>query len=267
MNRYIRQLGESIRKGDWILLLLCLSATAFGCLFISSATGYMGSARYIIMQIAAAAIGVLLYTLTSSVDAEFWAEHRTALIAFNMGLLLLLIPLMLTALVACSEKTPSVIPSSPTSGQNTTEPTSEATQPEDTTADTAEELFFFQYEGVKLIPGADFDPTVLPEADSIFEVPSCAIEGTDNVYSYPPFELTAYNDGTGEVIYSIFFIDPNITTDEGLALGDDVAKVIELYGEDYIAEGTAYIYTGANTILSILVQNDTVTSIEFRMEV
>ena len=92
MNRYIRQLGESIRKGDWLLLLLCLSATAFGCLFISSATGYMGSVRYIIMQIAAAAIGVLLYTLTSSVDAEFWAEHRTALIAFNMGLLLLLIP-------------------------------------------------------------------------------------------------------------------------------------------------------------------------------
>ena len=70
-------------------------------------------------------------------------------------LVLLLIPLLLTALVACSEKTPSVIPSSPTSGQNTTQPTSDATQPEDTTGDTAEEQFFFQYEGVKLIPGAD----------------------------------------------------------------------------------------------------------------
>ena len=92
MNRYIRQLGESIRKGDWILLLLCLLATAFGCLIISSTTGYMGSGRHIIMQIAAAAIGVLFYTITASVDAEFWAEHRTALIVFNTLLLLLLIP-------------------------------------------------------------------------------------------------------------------------------------------------------------------------------
>ena len=92
MNRYLRQIGESIRKGDWILLLLCLCATAFGCLIISSATDYMGSLRHIIVQISAAAIGVLLYALVSSVDAEFWGEHRTALIGFNIFLLLLLIP-------------------------------------------------------------------------------------------------------------------------------------------------------------------------------
>lgn len=130
-----------------------------------------------------------------------------------------------------------------------------------------EHEYSYTYEGVELIPGNPFDPSVLPEADSVFEVPSCAIEGTDNLYNYGTFELTAFNDGTGEVIYSIFFIDPNITTDEGLALGDDVSKVIELYGEGYTQEGTAYVYTSGNTILSILVQNDTVTSIEFRMVV
>ena len=92
MNRYLRQLGDSIRKGDWILLLLCLLATAFGCLVISSTTGHMGSGRHIIVQIAAAAIGVFCYTVISSVDAEFWAEHRTALIVFNTFLLLLLVP-------------------------------------------------------------------------------------------------------------------------------------------------------------------------------
>lgn len=128
-------------------------------------------------------------------------------------------------------------------------------------------VYFYTYEGVKLVPNDPFDPSLLPEAESIFEVPSCAIEGTDNLYNYGTFELTAFDDGTGEVIYSIFFVDPNITTDEGLALGDDVQKMIDLYGENYVQEGTAYIYTGGNTVLSVLVQNDVVTSIEFRMAI
>jgi hypothetical protein len=42
---------------------------------------------------------------------------------------------------------------------------------------------------------------------------------------------------------------------------------VALYGESYAQEGTAYVYTSGNTILSILVQNDTITSIEFRMVV
>jgi len=92
MNRYIRQLWDSVRKGDPILLLLLLFATAFGCIIIASATSYMGTPQLLLTQIAAAILGVFLYTIMSSVDAEFWAEHRTALVLFNTGLLLLLIP-------------------------------------------------------------------------------------------------------------------------------------------------------------------------------
>lgn len=92
MNRYIRQLGESVRKGDLILLLLCLMATAFGCLIISSTTSHMGTIRLVVVQIVAAALGVLFFAITSSVDAEFFSEHRTALVIFNSVLLLLLIP-------------------------------------------------------------------------------------------------------------------------------------------------------------------------------
>ena len=182
---------------------------------------------------------------------------------------------MVLALTACgnSAADPDAIPAI-TKGHDEQEETpvqngAEEQQPQQQENNTpaAKDAYSYTYEGVELVPGAAFDPSVLPEADSVYEVPSCAIEGTDNLYNYGTFELTAFNDGTGEVIYSIFFIDPNITTDEGLALGDDVAKIIELYGEDYTAEGTAYVYTAGNTILSILVQNDTVTSIEFRMVV
>lgn len=128
-----------------------------------------------------------------------------------------------------------------------------------------EGTFTFVFDGVELIPGAAFDPAALREATSIYEVPSCAIEGTDNVYNYETFEITAYDDGTGEVIYSIYFLDPSLTTTEGLALGDDAAKVTELYGENYVEEGTAYVYTRTDSQLFVIVENGSVVSIEYRM--
>ena len=92
MGRYIKRLGESFRRGDMLLLLLCLMTTAFGCLIIASATSYTGSLRQVIVQIVAAGLGVIMYMIASSIDAEFFSEHRTALVIFNTFLLLLLIP-------------------------------------------------------------------------------------------------------------------------------------------------------------------------------
>lgn len=92
MNRYLQQIKEAIRKGDWVLLLLCMITTAFGCLVIASATAYLESYRYIGMQIAGACIGVLFYGLMSSVDIEYLMERRTFLVLFNILFLSLLIP-------------------------------------------------------------------------------------------------------------------------------------------------------------------------------
>ena len=132
-------------------------------------------------------------------------------------------------------------------------------------AEDVKEEFCFVAEGVELIPGADFDPAALTEAASLYTVPSCAIEGTDNVYNYETFEITAYDDGTGEVIYSIYIIDPNTTTPEGLALGDNLDRVLELYGDNYQVNGAAFDFYGTETMLSIIIQNDAVASIEYRM--
>ena len=92
MNRYIRQLGESVRRGDLILLLLCLMTTAFGILIIASVTNHMGTIRLVVVQIIAAALGVLLFAITSSIDADFFSEHRMVLLGISCFLLLLLIP-------------------------------------------------------------------------------------------------------------------------------------------------------------------------------
>ncbi len=92
MGRYIKSLSDALRKGDIVLLLLCVVTTAFGCLVIASATNTMGSVRYVLIQIFAALLGILLYLIMSSVDAEFFSEHRMSLVVFNTILLLLLIP-------------------------------------------------------------------------------------------------------------------------------------------------------------------------------
>jgi predicted small lipoprotein YifL len=176
---------------------------------------------------------------------------------------MLLAVLMLAALTACGGENPDVTqPATQSTTQDTT------TQQTEATIDAADaDGFYFEYEGVKLVPGAAFDPAVLPEADSVFEVPSCAIEGTDNVYSYPPFELTAYNDGTGEVIYSIYLVDPDASTMEGLYVGDDLATVTQLYGTDYTENDTELTFTKGNTTLNLILDGETVISIEYRMVV
>lgn len=92
MNRYFRRIKEAILKGDWVLLLLCAITTAFGCLIIASATAYLESYRYIIMQIVGAVIGILLFAVISSVDVDFLMEKRNWLIVFNIFFLSLLIP-------------------------------------------------------------------------------------------------------------------------------------------------------------------------------
>lgn len=92
MGRFLHKIGDAFRKGDLILLLLCVITTIYGCIIIASATNYMGTIRYVLIQIVAALIGIALYVLVSSVDADFFLEHRTALVVFNTALLLLLIP-------------------------------------------------------------------------------------------------------------------------------------------------------------------------------
>ena len=126
------------------------------------------------------------------------------------------------------------------------------------------EPFVFTFNGVTLIPGTAYDASALPEPASVYQVPSCAIEGTDNVYNFDTVEITAFHDGTQEIIYSIAIFDPNVCTDEGLYLGDDTARVIELYGEDYTENGTAMVYTKGNTELTIILQNGFVVDMEFK---
>ncbi len=87
---------ENFRQCDLLLLLLCVIATAFGFLMIASATSSEGIMRYMIMQALASAAGIFLYVLISSIDTDFFSEHRMALVIINAVLLIMLIPFGVT---------------------------------------------------------------------------------------------------------------------------------------------------------------------------
>ena len=98
LTRFFHRLLNAYNKGDKVLLLLCVVATAFGGLMIASSTnGYdAGALRYIVIHILAAAAGIFFYVLISSADPEYFSEHRTWLVIINILLLSMLIPFGVT---------------------------------------------------------------------------------------------------------------------------------------------------------------------------
>ena len=86
---------DFFKKGDVILLGLCLAASGFGLVLIFSATQYLGETRWIrfvSVQLIAILLGVVAYMLLTFVDFQLFVEKRwKLLLAFNIIFLLLLL--------------------------------------------------------------------------------------------------------------------------------------------------------------------------------
>ena len=81
---------EFWKKGDVILLGLCLATSTFGLALIYSATQYQQSIKPVIIQAIAILLGVVAYVLLTFVDFQLFTEKRWKLI-FTGSLLLLLL--------------------------------------------------------------------------------------------------------------------------------------------------------------------------------
>ena len=95
MRRFLEELRDFPKKGDMVLLVLCLIVAGFGCICIASATSaekFGSNLKYIVIQLSAIGLGVMVYALISSIDVELISEHRGAMVVFNTFLLFLLIP-------------------------------------------------------------------------------------------------------------------------------------------------------------------------------
>ena len=86
---------EFFKKGDPILLLLCLLASAFGVALIFSATRYNENNQAVVIQIVAILLGVVAYILCTFIDFQLFVEKNWKLIFWGsvLFILLLLTPL------------------------------------------------------------------------------------------------------------------------------------------------------------------------------
>lgn len=81
---------DIFRQSDPVLLALCCAATVFGMVEIASATHYMGTWKYVIVQGGAAAIGVMAYLLISMVDIGELSKYWKWMLLFSAVVILLL---------------------------------------------------------------------------------------------------------------------------------------------------------------------------------
>ena len=95
MRRYFEELKDFTKKGDMVLLGISVVVALFGVICIASATSadkFGGNFKYLAIQIVSIILGVIMYAMVSSIDLDFLSEHRGAMVAFNVILLLMLIP-------------------------------------------------------------------------------------------------------------------------------------------------------------------------------
>lgn len=94
MRRFLDELKDFTKKGDMVLLILCLCVAGFGVVCIASATSadkFGGNFRYIAIQLVSMGLGVVMYAFVSSLDLDLLSEHRMSMVVFDCFLLLMLL--------------------------------------------------------------------------------------------------------------------------------------------------------------------------------
>lgn len=123
-----------------------------------------------------------------------------------------------------------------------------------------------EYNGVNVVPGTKFDESRISDNAEISEIPSCAFDGVDKVYNYPNVEITVAEVNGTPTVYSVYFKDDTISTNEGVKISDSKDLMLEKYGENYKNTlSSKYDYTKENVELSFIVENDIITGIEYTL--
>lgn len=82
---------EFFKKGDLLLLFLCLLASGYGLALIYSATRYQGGIKSVAVQLIGIALGVVAYVLLTFVDFELFVEKNWKLLFCASVVLILLV--------------------------------------------------------------------------------------------------------------------------------------------------------------------------------
>ena len=91
LKRLKATLADFFQQADLVLLALCCASTIYGIILIFSATRYMSSNKFVVVQTVAMLLGICAYIACSMLDLEGLLKHWKWILAFNIGFILLLL--------------------------------------------------------------------------------------------------------------------------------------------------------------------------------
>lgn len=133
--------------------------------------------------------------------------------------------------------------------------------------DSQEENFSFTYNGTQITLGAEAAPIIdaLGEPRSYTEEPSCAFDGMDKTYYYGSFYFSTYPLNDKDFVYSFWFVDDSVATEDGVRIGNTQADVELAYGVDCFNGTNTYTQSAGKSKLTIILIDGLVTSIQCEM--
>lgn len=186
---------------------------------------------------------------------------------------LILMFLLVLSLTACGEKVKTVKSSDADQNPAAQKVTQEAAPASDAATEAAateaeapeDECFSFTYKDVKIpvnAPAADI-LEALGEPKSYTEEASCAFQGLDKTYYFGSFYLQTYPADDQDFIYSMWFVDDSIATEEGLCIGMPQAEVEKILGADAFDGTNSYSVTRGQSTLLVLIEDGAVSSVQY----
>jgi len=168
----------------------------------------------------------------------------------------------------------TVIPAATVNDTTDPEPAgADATVPVVTTEtpDSAEtnQTFDFTLGNTTIVMGMDMADVInlLGEPISIFEIPSCAFEGTDRVFLFPGVQIHTIPIDGDDFIHTISLRDDTVATQNGIFLGSSLDSLINAYGDEYTRDFDMLTFTLGFTSLSFLINDNMVASIIYELDV
>ena len=127
--------------------------------------------------------------------------------------------------------------------------------------------FSFTHKGVEIKLSQPAEPIIekLGEPMKYTESASCAFDGLDKSYYYGSFYLETYPQGDKDFVYGWWFADDSVSTPEGIYIGATKAEVETAYGAENFNGTNAYTVKDGNGTLTIILDKDVVTSIQYNL--
>lgn len=125
--------------------------------------------------------------------------------------------------------------------------------------------YSFTFGDIQIAMNAEAAPILaaLGEAKGYTEERSCAFTGLDKTYDYGSFCLTTCPIDGEDFVYSLWFADDSVSTEEGIRIGSPQADVRMAYGGEHYNGINTYIMEGQKMKLTIILTDGIVTGVRY----